>query len=93
MAVVYNDKSISIYIDGSLNNSGTLSTINDDSSSNVFMSFRRTKSNGAGLFNGSIDEVRYSTAVRSANWILTEYNNQNSPSTFHYFGNQEQWTC
>jgi len=40
-----------------------------------------------------IDEVRISNTVRNANWILTEYNNQNSPATFHYLGNQEQWTC
>jgi PKD repeat protein len=40
-----------------------------------------------------IDEVRISNTVRNANWITTEYNNQNSPATFHYLGNQEQWTC
>lgn len=34
-------------------------------------------------FNGPIDEVRVSTSVRSADWIATEYNNQNSPSTFY----------
>lgn len=34
-------------------------------------------------FNGSIDEVRVSTGVRNADWIATEYNNQNSPSTFY----------
>jgi hypothetical protein len=40
-----------------------------------------------------IDEVRISTSTRSAGWITTEYNNMNNPSTFHYFGIQEQWTC
>ncbi|MCX6685064.1 MAG: DUF2341 domain-containing protein [Methanoregula sp.] len=42
---------------------------------------------------GIIDEVRISTSSLSADWIKTEYNNQNSPSTFYYLGNQEQWTC
>ena len=32
-------------------------------------------------FNGILDEVRISSAVRSPGWITTEYNNQNSPST------------
>jgi len=40
-----------------------------------------------------IDEVRISNTVRTADWIATEYNNQNSPATFYYLGNQEQWTC
>ena len=34
------------------------------------------------MFNGQIDEVRISDAVRSADWICTEFNNQNSPSAF-----------
>ncbi len=34
------------------------------------------------FFAGAIDEVRGSKIVRSAGWILTEYNNQNSPGTF-----------
>jgi hypothetical protein len=44
---------------------------------------------GSGLFvlGGSIsinlDEVRVATTARSADWIATEYNNQNSPSTFY----------
>ena len=33
--------------------------------------------------DGVIDEARVSSTVRSANWILTEYNNQNDPSSFY----------
>jgi hypothetical protein len=32
--------------------------------------------------HGNIDEFRISSVVRSASWILAEYNNQSSPSTF-----------
>ncbi len=32
---------------------------------------------------GQIDEVRVATSALSADWLLTEYNNQNSPSTFY----------
>lgn len=39
-------------------------------------------------FDGTIDEVRIANAVRSAGWILTEYNNQNSPSTFYSLATQ-----
>ena len=34
------------------------------------------------------DEFRVATAVRSADWILAEYNNQNSPSTFSSLGTE-----
>ena len=41
-------------------------------------------------FDGKIDEVRISSVARSASWLQTEYNNQNSPSTFYSIGIQEQ---
>ena len=46
---------------------------------------------GSGVyFNGAIDEVRISNTARSAEWIKTSYNNQDSPSTFYGIGNQER---
>jgi PKD repeat protein len=42
---------------------------------------------------GTLDEIRISTSPLSSDWIKTEYNNQNSPPTFYYLGNLEQWTC
>lgn len=38
--------------------------------------------------NGYFDEIRISDTVRSNNWILAQYNNQNSPSTFFSVGTQ-----
>jgi hypothetical protein len=38
------------------------------------------------LWNGMIDEVHVASVARSANWITTEYNNQNSPGTFSTLG-------
>lgn len=40
----------------------------------------------ANYFNGTIDEVRFSNIARSADWILQNYNNQFSPSTFYTLG-------
>ena len=34
-------------------------------------------------YDGYLDEVKTATVARSSDWILTEYNNQNSPSTFY----------
>ena len=38
---------------------------------------------GSHFFDGLIDEFRISSVVRSADSILTEYNNQSSPGTFY----------
>lgn len=42
----------------------------------------------ARYWNGSMDEVRASTVARSADWITTEYNNQNAPGTFETLGSE-----
>mgnify|MGYP000179826739 CR=1 FL=1 len=42
-----------------------------------------------GRFQGILDEIRISSAVRTAAWIATEYNNQSSPSTFYTLGSPE----
>jgi hypothetical protein len=41
------------------------------------------------FLNGTIDEVRISNVSRSADWILTEYNNQMNPSAFCNVGTEE----
>src|SRR6185369_5444660 len=35
------------------------------------------------------DEVHLANTARSAGWILTEYNNQNSPNSFYTLGGQQ----
>jgi len=37
-------------------------------------------------WNGKIDEARFSSVARSADWITTEYNNQSAPGTFETLG-------
>lgn len=41
------------------------------------------------FWDGLIDDVKVTATSRSAGWIATEYNNQNSPSTFTLAENQE----
>jgi hypothetical protein len=38
---------------------------------------------GEELLDGELEEFRVSSTMRSVDWFLTEYNNQNSPSTFY----------
>ncbi len=39
-------------------------------------------------WNGKMDEARYASVARSANWITTEYNNQLAPATFMTLGTE-----
>ncbi|GEM_PF-1003851 len=73
-------------LDGSIN--GQLSDI-DTSGANAFLSL---KGQGYDIdeHNGILDEVKISTSVRSADWIETEYNNQDDPSTFFAISTQQE---
>src|SRR3972149_3634526 len=44
----------------------------------------------ANFFHGLIDEVRMSKVARSAAWIQTQYNNQDSPATFYIVSGEER---
>ncbi|MBI5086083.1 MAG: hypothetical protein HZB13_15970 [Acidobacteria bacterium] len=40
-------------------------------------------------FQGLLDEVRVSSVVRTPDWIVTEYRNQDAPGTFYSVGAQQ----
>jgi len=45
------------------------------------------------FLRGQTDELRISATARSVAWLLTQYNNQNSPSTFYSIGSEQAQTC
>ncbi len=53
---------------------------------------RHSSSSYSRFWNGTVDEVRISNIVRSASWLSTEYNNQQSPSSFYSVGPEETLT-
>jgi hypothetical protein len=76
----FDGTTMKIYVNGSLSNSAVHSG-SISYSNGVF----HAGANGSGgeSAQGSIDEIRVSGTARSADWIATCYNNQNSPSTFY----------
>jgi hypothetical protein len=78
-----------LYIDGVQQTATTTYAITD---SGANFDIGRAYSNYNGFWwLGLIDEVRVSNSGRSASWIATCYNNQNSPSTFYgVSANEEQ---
>ncbi|HKK41078.1 MAG TPA: LamG-like jellyroll fold domain-containing protein, partial [Bacteroidales bacterium] len=72
-----------IYIDGTEQNNSTVAPQTAlPSEGNI------GRYNNGEYFNGYIDEVRFSMSPKSADWILTEYNNQNDPSSFISLGTE-----
>jgi hypothetical protein len=71
---------VSLYVDGVLDSSATSGT-GPASKTNAL----NVGQYGGGGYNysGLMDELRISNAVRSADWIATQFNNQSSPSTFY----------
>jgi hypothetical protein len=66
------------YRNGTLVGSGAATAMTANSSAKTYISGRQYSGYFQG-FNGGVDEVHIANAARSASWILTEYNNQNSP--------------
>ncbi len=74
-----------VYIDGLANGAATTQAASPyytGGGTNTFIG-KHGNGNANMDFYGTIDEAHVSNSVRSAGWILTEYNNQNSPSTFY----------
>lgn len=85
VGVIDSADDLHLYLDGNLENSTTSSTSISNIDRLGIGAWAPTDKFG-NFFDGIMDEARISNAVRSASWILTEYNNQNSPGTFHTLG-------
>jgi len=79
LAFAYNSGTVSLYINGSL-----VSTQNQTQGSATGRQFDIGFSTSSPEYwKGLIDEARFSSVVRSADWIATEYNNQSNPTGFY----------
>lgn len=76
----FDGSNVKIYVDGALKTTTAFSgSINNDTQTLKVGEL----SNGTLKFAGSLDEIRIASVARSADWIATEFNSQNSPSTFY----------
>lgn len=65
------------------------STFTNTPSTRTGFNIAKNPSDSGDTFHkGNLDEFRISTSARSSSWILAEYNNQNSPSTFYAIGSE-----
>lgn len=71
-----------IYTDGAQNATSTTAPPSGTAIHEITMGAYDSNGSPGSPYNGLLDEVEFSSTARSAGWIATEYNNQNSPSTF-----------
>lgn len=74
---------ISTYVNGVPDRSFTGNTTVQGASSGTLKFGIEPWDANASQFDGDMDEIHIASTIRSSDWILTEYNNQNSPSTFY----------
>ncbi len=72
-----------IYLNGTVNVSASSSASSTVTGDLIVGAYPWASQYGPPYQNGNMDEFRISNVVRSASWILAEYNNQSSPSTFY----------
>lgn len=84
----YDGSTATIYIDGAADGTATAS-IDDPFDDTEIMDVGRRSDNNQYL-EGLIDELRILSTSLSSSWISTEYNNQNSPSTFWSTGAEQE---
>lgn len=80
---------LNMYENGVLKRTQTTSVDFESNANNLLIGAGHRSDGTSIYFNGVIDEVRVSDTARSADWISTQYNNQNATSTFYVLGSEE----
>jgi len=89
LAVTWSSTSASAYYNGVKVKEGTISGTPDWIGNPLYLGANYL---GSERFNGAIDEVRISNVARSAAWVQTSYNNQQSPTTFYTVEAEEKFS-
>jgi len=83
----WDGSNVRLYVNGVLK-STVSQTMDSGYYGDTFLFRPGTAGSGNDYLQGYLDEVRIANTALSASWILTEYNNQSSPSTFYAVGGE-----
>lgn len=83
----FNGSNVLLFVDGALVTTGSATTGPIDASTTC-LTVANFDSGSANGFIGTLDETRVSNVARAADWIATQYNNQNLPFSFWSIGSQ-----
>lgn len=79
---------ITHYLNGAANGSGNASGAPNPLVNGTNNTFIATRSDLVLMFKGSMDDIRVSNVTRSADWVTSEYNNGNAPTSFVTTGSE-----
>ena len=85
LVIVKSGTTATLYVNGS--SVGTLTVISSIGAASNVVSIGADSFGGA--FDGDVDEVRYSSAARSADWVAASYASQNTYNGFASYGAEE----
>jgi len=90
VTVSFSSGTASFYLNGSFTDAQTGGNANTNTGDPYYLgaSTNSGTSTPARGFNGRMDEISIAKVALSSSWILTQYNNQNSPSTFYTVGSE-----
>jgi len=94
ISTVYDGTNLTVLVNGLVENTEARTGTIDDTSPHPVLLGRRNIGDNR-FYEGIIDNARISNIARSIDWGLTEFNNQNDPSTFYSIAAEEAeyyWT-
>jgi len=89
VAATYDNSNIRLYVDGTEAKSGAQTAPLVADTGAFIIGIETYQVTDTNAFSGTVDEVRISDTARSADWLLTSYNNQSSPSGFYSVGSAQ----
>lgn len=90
IAVTYDQSNVRFYVDGTeLSSFAETSAMNTSSNHPMFIGALDNIGKPSSSSRADIDESRILKSAITGDWITTEYNNQNDPSTFYTVGSEE----
>lgn len=84
----FDGSNVQCWINGATNGTATAMTSPNDDTSTCDIFIGLHPAGTAWPNGGKMDELRFRRAACSADWIATEYNNQNAPNTFFSIGSE-----
>ena len=87
LAMTFDGKTLSAYVNGELDYSLPIDGTIDDSSEHELTISEKEGKEGRFL-SGTVDELRISDKARDAHWLATCFNNQDNPAEFYELGDE-----
>lgn len=77
----YDGSTMRVYMDGTVDS--TTASLTGNLQNQAVFQIGKRGANTSTCYGGDVDEMRFASNTKSSDWVGTEHDNQNSPSTFY----------